>query len=102
MEKAKNVRLVIAVMAQSNFIDGASIFILGMEETREAVRRHFERELSIYQQQCIVSLVEQNGKEKVIDDAYMEHIRLLNEPRLIYVTFDFHEHWYAKQTNQYS
>ena len=58
--------------------------ISGMDETRE---------LSIYQQQCIVSLVEQNGKEKVIDDAYLEHIRLLNEPRLIYVTFDFHEHW---------
>jgi phosphatidylinositol 4-phosphatase len=71
--------------------------ISGMDDTREAVRRHFERELSIYQQQCIVSLVEQNGKEKVIDDAYLEHIRLLNEPRLIYVTFDFHEHWYANQ-----
>ena len=65
----------------------------GMEETREAFRKHFERELENYGHQCIVSLVEQNGKEKIIGDTFLDNIYLLNEPRLTYVTFDFHEHW---------
>ena len=65
----------------------------GVEDNRLAFRRHFERELSIYGQQCIISLVEQIGKEKIIGDAYTENIIHLNEPRLTFVTFDFHEHW---------
>lgn len=64
-----------------------------MEETRLAFQRHFERELSTYGRQCIVSLVEQAGKEKIVGDAFSEQIICLNEPRLTYVTFDFHEHW---------
>lgn len=60
---------------------------------RLAFHRHFERELSIYSQQCIVSLVEQAGKERIVGDAFTEQIVHLNEPKLTYVTFDFHEHW---------
>jgi len=65
----------------------------GPEETKLAFQRHFERELSIYEKQCIVSLVEQGGKEKVVGDAFSEQIIQLNESHLTYVTFDFHEHW---------
>ena len=68
-------------------------FAEGVEETRQAFSRHFERELSIYGKQCIVSLVEQGGKEKIIGDAFTDHVVHLSEPRLTYVTFDFHEHW---------
>lgn len=67
----------------------------GVEDTRIAFRRHFERELSIYGQQCIISLVEQSGKEKIVGDCFLENVLNLNEPRLTYVTFDFHEHWYT-------
>lgn len=67
--------------------------LTGIEDTHEAFQRHFERELSLYRHQCIVSLVEQSGKEKVIGDAYLHHIIDLNDARLTYVTFDFHEHW---------
>lgn len=68
-------------------------FFQGMEENREAFHRHFERELATYGHQCIISLVEQNGKEKIIGDAYTNHITQLNDSRLTYVTFDFHEQW---------
>ena len=58
-----------------------------------AFQRHFEREFPIYGKLCVVSLVEQNGKEKIIGDAFTEQIVHLNDKRLTYVTFDFHEHW---------
>ena len=61
----------------------------------QAPRRLSRRSLSTYGQQCVVSLVEQSGKEKIIGDAFLEQILLLDEPRLLYATFDFHQHWYA-------
>lgn len=64
-----------------------------MEDTRLAFQRHFERELHIYGKMCVVSLVEQSGKEKIIGDAFTEHMIQLNEEKVTYVTFDFHEHW---------
>ena len=67
----------------------------GAEETQQAFALHFTRELATYGQQCVVSLVEQSGKEKIIGDAFLEQILLLDEPRLLYATFDFHQHWYA-------
>lgn len=70
-----------------------TLFPPGTEENREAFHRHFERELAIYGHQCIISLVEKNGKEKIIGDAYTNQINQLNDNRLTYVTFDFHEQW---------
>lgn len=76
------------------FFDWAHEFIsLGMEDNRLAFQRHFERELLIYGKLCVVSLVEQSGKEKIIGDAFTEHMIQLNEEKVTYVTFDFHEHW---------
>lgn len=63
-----------------------------VEETRLAFKRHFERELPLYGNLCIVNLVEQSGKEKIIGDAFMEQIIHANDARITYVTFDFHEH----------
>lgn len=63
-------------------------------ETQVAFQKHFDQELSIYNNIYIINLVEQSGKEKVIFDAYGNHIIKYNSDKLLYVTFDFHEYWY--------
>jgi hypothetical protein len=40
-----------------------------------------------------ISLVDQQGKEKVIADAFLRHVLTLNSSDLSYVAFDFHEYW---------
>ncbi|XP_039300806.1 phosphatidylinositide phosphatase SAC2-like, partial [Nilaparvata lugens] len=61
-------------------------------ETRLAFAKHFEDETACYGPVCIVNLVEQAGKERVIWDAYTQHVLHLNSPQLLYATFDFHEY----------
>lgn len=68
------------------------ILIVDDDETQKAFGRHFDDELQIYENICIVSLVEQSGKEKIIGDKYAEHIIRYNCEKLMYVTFDFHEY----------
>lgn len=62
-------------------------------ETQLAFEKHFDEELKLYKSICIINLVEQSGKEKVIFDAYGNHVVKYNNDQLIYVTFDFHEYW---------
>ncbi|XP_036323807.1 phosphatidylinositide phosphatase SAC2 isoform X2 [Rhagoletis pomonella] len=64
----------------------------GEQETQEAFELHFTKEISLYDGVCIVNLVEQSGKEKLIGDAYARHVIKYNNDRLIYVTFDFHDY----------
>lgn len=61
-------------------------------ETQLAFEKHFNDELLTYKAVCIVNLVEQSGKEKVIFDAYSDHILKYNSSHLIYVAFDFHDY----------
>ncbi|XP_070502748.1 phosphatidylinositide phosphatase SAC2 isoform X2 [Chironomus tepperi] len=62
------------------------------EETQKAFAKHFDDELKIYKNICIVNLVEQSGKEKIIGDKYAEQIIRYNNENLMYATFDFHEY----------
>lgn len=62
-------------------------------DNRESFRRHFERELAEYGPVTAINLVEQSGREKVLADAYLNHVLDLDEPKLTYVSFDFHEIW---------
>lgn len=62
-------------------------------ETQQAFERHFNKELSIYRRVCIINLVEQSGKEKLIGDAYSKHVIKYDNDHISYVTFDFHDHW---------
>lgn len=62
-------------------------------ETQVAFAKHFDEELELYKSIIIINLVEQTGKEKVIFDAYGNHVVKYNNDQLIYVTFDFHEYW---------
>lgn len=68
------------------------IIISDDDETQKAFAKHFDDELQIYENICIVNLVEQTGKEKIIGDKYAEHIIRYNCEKLMYVTFDFHEY----------
>lgn len=61
-------------------------------ETQIAFEKHFAQELDTYRNVCIINLVEQSGKEKVIGDAYANHVVRYNNDHLIYVTFDFHDY----------
>ena len=62
-------------------------------ETQTAFAKHFDEELELYKSIIIINLVEQSGKEKVIFEAYGNHVVKYNNDQLIYVTFDFHEYW---------
>ncbi|CAK9808185.1 Phosphatidylinositide phosphatase SAC2 [Anthophora quadrimaculata] len=61
-------------------------------ETQIAFEKHFAEELRLYGPICIVNLVEQTGKEKIIWEAYSNHILNYNHPDITYTTFDFHEY----------
>ncbi|XP_053975819.1 phosphatidylinositide phosphatase SAC2 [Hylaeus volcanicus] len=64
----------------------------GEAETQVAFEKHFTEELKLYGPICIVNLVEQTGKEKIIGDAYSNHVLNYNNPNITYTTFDFHEY----------
>ncbi|XP_062913399.1 phosphatidylinositide phosphatase SAC2-like [Mobula hypostoma] len=61
------------------------------EENKHAFQTHFREQFKIYNKQVIINLVNQTGTEKLIADAYLRHFKMLNDPRLIYVAFDFHQ-----------
>lgn len=66
---------------------------VGEDETQVAFEKHFNNELQMYGPVCIVNLVDQTGKEKIIFDAYSQHIFKYNNSQISYATFDFHEYW---------
>lgn len=68
---------------------------LDENETHLAFEKHFNREIETYQSVCIINLVEQGGKEKIVGDTYASHVVRYNSDKLTYVTFDFHEYWYV-------
>lgn len=68
-------------------------------DTQKAFELHFHKELELYQSACIVNLIEQSGKEKIIGDAYANHVVKFDSEKLIYVSFDFHEYWYVKKNS---
>ncbi|TRY69034.1 hypothetical protein TCAL_01419 [Tigriopus californicus] len=63
------------------------------DEDQAAFQAHFDREFKIYGSPInCVSLVERNGREKVIADAYLNQALNLDNPDLGFVAFDFHEY----------
>ncbi|XP_046911596.2 phosphatidylinositide phosphatase SAC2 [Dermatophagoides farinae] len=62
-------------------------------ENQEAFRKHFEQEFVHYENQVVaVNLIEHSGREKVLCDAYMNHVIKMDDHRLTFVTFDFHDY----------
>ncbi|XP_057652993.1 phosphatidylinositide phosphatase SAC2 isoform X2 [Diorhabda carinulata] len=64
----------------------------GEADTRIAFEKHFTKEIHAYGPICVVNLIDQIGKEKVIFDAYSNHVFNYNSPFVTYATFDFHEY----------
>ncbi|KAL1137682.1 hypothetical protein AAG570_009378 [Ranatra chinensis] len=64
----------------------------GEAETKVAFEKHMCEEVSIYGPLCIVNLVEQSGKEKVIWEGFTQQVMQYNSELVTYATFDFHEH----------
>ncbi|XP_018316400.1 phosphatidylinositide phosphatase SAC2 isoform X2 [Mycetomoellerius zeteki] len=61
-------------------------------ETQIAFEKHFSEELALYGPICIVNLVEQTGKERIIWETYSNHVFNYNHSDITYTTFDFHEY----------
>ncbi|XP_032869712.1 phosphatidylinositide phosphatase SAC2-like [Amblyraja radiata] len=59
-------------------------------ENTQAFQSHFMEQFKIYNKGVIINLVKQTGPEKLISDAYRRQVEIFNDPRLIYVSFDFH------------
>ncbi|KAK9358094.1 SacI homology domain-containing protein [Lipomyces starkeyi] len=56
----------------------------------ETARMHFDQQKSIYGTNYCVNLVNQKGHELPVKSAYETTIKLLNDPQVTYVYFDFH------------
>jgi hypothetical protein len=56
----------------------------------EASRVHFDEQIGIYGPQLLVNLVNKKGYELPMGQAYARNIEQLNDPRLMYTHFDFH------------
>jgi hypothetical protein len=57
--------------------------------------KHIDDDLSRTKgnQLVLISLVDEWGKENILNDAFFEHITKYNSSHLLYITFDFHEYW---------
>ncbi|VDN96004.1 unnamed protein product [Rodentolepis nana] len=65
-----------------------------LSENRDAFRLHIERSLSKFDRLTVVNLVETTPgrQESKITEAYIRQLLLLNNPKVTYVGFDFHEY----------
>ncbi|XP_071828390.1 phosphatidylinositide phosphatase SAC2-like isoform X2 [Apostichopus japonicus] len=61
-------------------------------ENQEAFKKHFEELMNCYKKVAIVTLLEQEGREEGLGDAFMQNVVVYNNPQLTYISFDFHEH----------
>lgn len=64
----------------------------GEAETKVAFEKHMNGEIKEYGPVCIVNLVEQTGKERVIWEGFSHQILQYNSDQVTYAVFDFHEH----------
>ncbi len=66
-------------------------------ENKTAIDLHFNKLETNYPKHSklvIINLVEEFGKESIIGDAFVKYLAQMDRNNLIYVQFDFHEHWY--------
>ncbi|XP_076301293.1 phosphatidylinositide phosphatase spermathreecae isoform X2 [Lasioglossum baleicum] len=64
----------------------------GEAETQVAFEKHFTEELELYGPVCVVNLVEQTGKERIVWEVYSNHVINYDHPDITYTSFDFHEY----------
>jgi len=64
--------------------------VMDLETTVEAMRLHFQDQVSNYGEQSLVNLVNQKGHEKPVKDAYERALAQVEMPEVTYQYFDFH------------
>lgn len=62
-----------------------------MADSQQAFRKHFEQEFALYYSVIAISLIERNGRESIIGDAYLNCVLDFDSEKLSYITFDFHD-----------
>ncbi|ESN98354.1 hypothetical protein HELRODRAFT_193055 [Helobdella robusta] len=62
------------------------------DQNFKAFSKHMQSVVKTYDRVTIINLIEQTGKEKVLGDVFLQHVVTCNDPRITYVTFDFHEY----------
>ncbi|KAK9701740.1 Phosphoinositide phosphatase sac1, variant 2 [Basidiobolus ranarum] len=60
------------------------------DKTAEAFRNHFEKQIEIYGDQIVVSLINKKGYETPMGVAFEDRIKELNNSHVKYIHFDFH------------
>ncbi|CAG0920228.1 unnamed protein product [Notodromas monacha] len=64
----------------------------GFKECQEAFRKHIDRELELYNHVSIINLVQKEGSESVLSQAYEKHLVEYDSRDLDYIPFDFHQY----------
>ena len=62
------------------------------QENLEAFTKHFSEQRELYGPVTCISLVDRNGREKILSDVFLENIAQLDEEDVSIVSFDFHEY----------
>ena len=62
------------------------------QENLEAFTKHFSEQRDLYGPVTCLSLVERNGREKILSDVFIDKIAQLNAEDVSLVSFDFHEY----------
>lgn len=77
------------------FCPSNRLLLLAFTESHTAFVKHVEDELvrTRGHSLLLISLVDEVGKENLLNDAFYEHVVKYNSPQLTYITFDFHEFW---------
>lgn len=68
---------------------------LDFNESHQAFVKHIEDQLirTKGNEIVLISLIDEWGKESVLNDQFYEHIIKYNSPKILYISFDFHEYW---------
>lgn len=72
------------------------IFSLDFNESHQAFVKHIEDQLirTKGNEIVLITLVDEWGKESILNDTFYEHIIKYNSPKILYISFDFHEYWF--------
>ena len=64
----------------------------GGDDNLQAFTKHFDQQLEMYGPVHCVSLVDRNGREKILSDTFIDNITQMNNENVSFVSFDFHEY----------
>lgn len=58
-----------------------------------AFATHMNELVTSHARVAVVTLLDLQGKEKPLADAFLQHTLKLDSPDVSFVAFDFHEYW---------